>query len=474
MDAKIDKLIKKLNALDAYDDAACKFLITTVDAIDAIEKKDLDQEEKVAACKAAIAEFREEIKKTEAFEEDSESSESEEEVVVNTRPRPIPSIIFVPNRKRRKVDTKMAPASDANERAITSASKEDEKCWDHHQSKIILTGFGPFGGVDKNPSTTLVNTFQEYLQNSPDQWKQHLATRIEQCLVLETSANSVRQTLDELAIQKFNATAPPPPTATTPTKTKTTKTTIMLHLGVNYRGTGFQLEQCAYNDATFRIPDQQGYQPQNIAVVPDSKVGTRFDTTLNVQSLVDKMSLKYPQIETKLSTDPGRFLCNYLYCYSLKKFQSSPLSQQEEQELPYQNHNVECLFLHIPHFAVVSEESQLDYCAELMRQLLEICNSGGESTVVPSTTTKPKSNGKYLSKKTNHIEACELVEQYLSKATLSILDQKLDMVDRYSEMMLDETVLNKMSPPSKELYVNELRKKRKRLLLQIAEYNSST
>ena len=272
-------------------------------------------------------------------------------------------------------NVKMAPASDANERASTSASKEDEKCSDHHQSKIILTGFGPFGGVDKNPSTTLVNTFQEYLQNSPDQWKQHLATRIEQCLVLETSANSVRQALDELAIQKFNATAPPPPTTTTPTKT--TKTTIMLHLGVNYRGTGFQLEQCAYNDATFRIPDQQGYQPQNIAVVPDSKVGTRFDTTLNVQSLVDKMSLKYPQIETKLSTDPGRFLCNYLYCYSLKKLQSSPLSQQEqqeEQELPYQNHNVECLFLHIPHFTVVSEESQLDYCAELMRQLLEICN----------------------------------------------------------------------------------------------------
>ena len=93
MDAKIDKLIKKLNAVDAYNYAACEFLTTTVEAIDAIEKKDLDQEEKVAACKAAIAEFREEIKKTEAFEEDSESSESEEEVVVNTKPKPIPSFL---------------------------------------------------------------------------------------------------------------------------------------------------------------------------------------------------------------------------------------------------------------------------------------------------------------------------------------------------------------------------------------------
>jgi hypothetical protein len=38
-------------------------------------------------------------------------------------------------------------------------------------------------------------------------------------------------------------------------KHQTPTTTVLLHLGVDFNATQFKLEQCAYNDATFRVPD---------------------------------------------------------------------------------------------------------------------------------------------------------------------------------------------------------------------------
>ena len=245
--------------------------------------------------------------------------------------------------------------------------QEVDKTEEDHQQRIslIVTGFGPFRGVAENPSTILVKEFQNYLEASDNAaaWKRKLSTRIEKHLVLETSAKGVCHELDALAteIKERNGRH-----GDDPRKPKTR--IVLLHLGVNYQGTGFQVEQCAYNDASFRVPDEQGYQPQKTAIFSGQDVGATLNTTLNVETLVHNQTLLYPNIETKISRNPGRFVCNYLYCYSLNKLQSSP--------------EVQCLFLHIPHFKVVSKETQLAYCSDLLRQLANIDN---ESLVLDAT-----------------------------------------------------------------------------------------
>ncbi len=89
---------------------------------------------------------------------------------------------------------------------------------------------------------------------------------------------------------------------------------------------------------------------------------------MNVEALVQHQTSAFPNVKTQTSTDPGRFVCNYLYCYSLNKLQtlSSP--------------KVQCLFLHIPSFEVVPKEVQIEYILELMRQLAQVSKEDPQSS----------------------------------------------------------------------------------------------
>lgn len=204
---------------------------------------------------------------------------------------------------------------------------------------FVITGFGPFRGVSNNPSTVLVHELKSFLESHDEA---ELATRIQQCLVLETSAQDVRAKIEEIAVQPIKAIV-----------------TIYLHLGVNYKGTGFQLEKCAWNDATFRVPDEQGFQPRNKTILDDAKLNARCDTQINIEELVQNQTEIYSSIESKCSTDPGRFVCNYLYFYSLNKLQSTSRIS---------------MFLHVPPFAVVEKDAQLAYISSLMKKMVELCN----------------------------------------------------------------------------------------------------
>lgn len=205
--------------------------------------------------------------------------------------------------------------------------------------KFTITGFGPFGGVQRNPSTILVEELKEYLVQTESE---ELATYIEQTFVLETSAQAVREAVDEMAKASCNG-----------------GKRIYLHLGVNYKGTGFQLEQCAYNDASFRIPDQLGYQPKDTVILDQIDLAARCDTTLDLAFVAKNQTMLHADMETKLSTNPGRFVCNYLYCYSLNNLQTKSTT---------------CMFLHVPPFERIGKESQLEYIADLMRALINARN----------------------------------------------------------------------------------------------------
>lgn len=63
---------------------------------------------------------------------------------------------------------------------------------------------------------------------------------------------------------------------------KFTQSFLWLHLGVNEISTEFAIEAVAYNEATFRVPDECNFQPTKEAIDPSDGDYTqcRSDTPL--------------------------------------------------------------------------------------------------------------------------------------------------------------------------------------------------
>ena len=265
---------------------------------------------------------------------------------------------------------------------------------------FIVTGFGPFGGVPDNPTSIIVNGMKEYLASSEENstsnsnnWKKELLPHLQHCLVLETSAHAVQEAFRDDDDNDANGTSPVGggggeiaklvrENLTNTTETKQITITVLLHLGVNYQGTQIQLEECSYNDATFRIPDQRGYKPYKetihvhcskrggvISSAPPPPFGSCCKTSINVHQLChdlneninnnsnnnslvaeaattarnanlrgggrasaaavydgnttacNKPSSSNNNTIVTVSTDPGRFVCNVLIYTSLSKYQ---------------------------------------------------------------------------------------------------------------------------------------------------------
>lgn len=220
---------------------------------------------------------------------------------------------------------------------------------------FVVTGFGPFDQVRVNPTTILVTKLVEHLEKVYP----HLAKRIE-TIVIETSAEAVKKCIDDLEGRMK--------------KCYSERTTvILLHLGVDTKGKQFAFEQCAYNEATFRVPDQRGFQPTGVSILgEDYSVGLPLDSVCDVVHLVNEMNAICSESGCKedcpvpavvLSTNPGRFVCNYTYCCSLHKFHCwKGMDQSRVAGKP----KVQCLFVHVPPSDVVSEERQLEFVANLI------------------------------------------------------------------------------------------------------------
>ena len=211
---------------------------------------------------------------------------------------------------------------------------------------FIITGFGPFAGVPDNPTSVLIKRLQEQLDNNQN--KHMFETHI-----LETSAEYVCEKLSDI----YNGLKQ--------SSSKSKDIIIILHLGVNYRGKVFHLEQCAYNDATFRVADERGYRPNKELVLQHThEWGKCLRTTVDVQSLCSILMKEDNAEEVVVSTDPGRFVCNYTYCFSLDKCNSTnECSGDEEKKKHY------ALFIHVPPFKVIPEERQLDFIHKVMNMI---------------------------------------------------------------------------------------------------------
>ena len=131
-----------------------------------------------------------------------------------------------------------------------------------------------------------------------------------------------------------------------------------MHFGVDSKGTSIKLEQMAYNNMTFRIPDEKGFQPDNAPIDSEGSIG--FDSCLQSDiPLVDVINSCSASSIVSLSTDPGRFLCNYIYYRSLSHAAACAKSKK-------------AVLIHIPPFETIPMATQYPVIKELLRAIIRL------------------------------------------------------------------------------------------------------
>jgi pyroglutamyl-peptidase len=205
---------------------------------------------------------------------------------------------------------------------------------------IHVTGFKRFQGVAQNPTETIVNNLKDFVE------KRGLAAGVTlgSCTILETAGDGALPMLFktmEAGISTSNA----------------NEQVIWLHLGVNSGATKFAIERQAINEATFRCPDELGWQPQQQPIVlEDGGTSRGRETCISIETILKL--LKNKDYAVTISDDAGRFVCNYVYYHSLR--------YAEEK-------GHKSLFVHVPLFSRIDEETQMNFAASLLEAIAATC-----------------------------------------------------------------------------------------------------
>ena len=197
--------------------------------------------------------------------------------------------------------------------------------------RLLLTGFGKFSGVERNPTQSLVKYFINRKKKGIDV-VEGVNTKMK---ILEVSVDACDKVAEK------------------------SRANIFVHLGVNYRGTAVQLEQVAYNNMDFRVADQKGYQPKRRRIFTNRKLDqglhSDFDLAAVKSSVVAQLQL--PKGQLVLSEDPGRFLCNYIYAKSV--------GNQVAKKCPAYS-----VFVHVPPFTRIQRSRQIAIVQAVLDALL--------------------------------------------------------------------------------------------------------
>lgn len=166
--------------------------------------------------------------------------------------------------------------------------------------------------------------------------------------MLDVAAIPARQYLRKKLYPKVDATRNDDPT----------DPVLLVHLGVDEKCDHFKLEQCAYNDATFRMPDGDGWWPREVEIDGSEEYGAARRTSLPVKALAKALS----RHNVEVSQDPGRFVCNWTYFLSLQE------SSKRAGVYP--------IFVHVPLFQDVPKEAQLGFLKDLFGELARAAAEG--------------------------------------------------------------------------------------------------
>ncbi|PNH04199.1 Pyrrolidone-carboxylate peptidase, partial [Tetrabaena socialis] len=259
-------------------------------------------------------------------------------------------------------------------------------------TEFCVTGFGPFRGVGKNPTEQLVLWLQQQLEGGAlhEQLGPHI--RVRNTSVLRVAADdvdaflaSLGPDLDAEAQQGGGAASPTPPPATdtdaqAPFSRGEGRQLVLLHLGVANEALQFRLESRAYNCATFRVPDERGWQPQEHELDPGLGTQSYCGTALPLGALAARLvAAGHP---CTVSEDAGLFVCNWTYYRSCRHAQARGWHS---------------LFVHVPMFAVVGEEAQRAFVLDVIRGIADCLAGGAPAAAAPAAFLHARRNPNHSS-----------------------------------------------------------------------------
>ncbi|XP_078171175.1 peptidase C15, pyroglutamyl peptidase I-like protein [Carex rostrata] len=211
---------------------------------------------------------------------------------------------------------------------------------------VHVTGFKKFHGVSDNPTETIVANLKQFME------KRGLPKGLVlgSCTILETAGQGAVANLYKVLQSAISGREKELGSSATPSPI------VWVHFGVNSGATRFALESQAVNEATFRCPDELGWKPQRVPIVPsDGSINRTRETKLPVGELT--RSLRKMGYDVVPSDDAGRFVCNYVYYHSLRFTEQNRILS---------------LFVHVPLFLTIDEEVQMQFVGSLLDVLTSL------------------------------------------------------------------------------------------------------
>ncbi|KAK5838731.1 uncharacterized protein LOC108476112 [Gossypium arboreum] len=207
---------------------------------------------------------------------------------------------------------------------------------------INVTGFKKFQGIAHNPTETIVNNLKNFVESKG---LLPAGVTLRSCTVLETAGNGALPVLLKVLESGISG-----------IDTKN-EHVIWLHLGVDGGARKFTLEQQAVNEASFFCPDELGWQPMRQPIVTDDGgISRKRQTTCSIEAIL--RFLKNKGYAAMTSNDAGLFICNYVYYHSLR------FAEQKGHK---------SLFVHVPLFSTINEETQMQFVASLLEAIASTC-----------------------------------------------------------------------------------------------------
>lgn len=135
--------------------------------------------------------------------------------------------------------------------------------------------------------------------------------------------------------------------------------TLFVHLGVAATQEVIKIETTAYNNMTFRVPDERGFQPQGECIIGHKLFDAQLCSDLPLDNIVSILSNE--GYDVTLSSDPGRFLCNYVYYNSLELQSNQNLAKNS-------------VFIHFPNLEKIPLDNQVQFVNRFIQVTLDLIN----------------------------------------------------------------------------------------------------
>jgi len=144
--------------------------------------------------------------------------------------------------------------------------------------KVLITGFEPFGGDNKNPTEIIAKTLNGKVINGAQIIGKILPVSVKR------AGPKLGRILNEL------------------------KPDVVINLGLAPTYSNIAVERVALNILDARIPDNDGYQPIDEPIEKDASIA--YFATLPVRAIVKE--LRDNGIPAVISYSAGTYLCNYV------------------------------------------------------------------------------------------------------------------------------------------------------------------